>query len=309
MACANAAGTHKLPLVVIGKSKNPRCFKHVNMNNLPIRYFNQTRAWMSGVIFYSWFHGEFVPGVKRHLRQQHLPERALQLLDNAPSHPDVTELRSDDGAIKCLFMPPNTMPLLQPMDQGVLNATKRRYKGKMLRKVITENAVDEHEKTLTDCIKSVNLKDACYMIGEAWAEISEVSLKNAWHKLKINLKDSDAVAFTEVADEIDLPDIASQLGPEDRNAAIEWMETEEDDPGFQVISDAEIIHSVQQSTTHVEENQQEDGYNSDKENEPCVRVPTDSEAADMLSKCVLWLEAQPDCESTQLLLLRGIHKK
>lgn len=27
MACANATGTHKLPLMFVGKAANPRCFK------------------------------------------------------------------------------------------------------------------------------------------------------------------------------------------------------------------------------------------------------------------------------------------
>nr|XP_006811844.1 PREDICTED: tigger transposable element-derived protein 2-like [Saccoglossus kowalevskii] len=51
MGCANAAETHRLPPVVIGKSRNPRCFKHVNMENLTIHYLNQSIAWMSGELF------------------------------------------------------------------------------------------------------------------------------------------------------------------------------------------------------------------------------------------------------------------
>ena len=38
MACSNATGTHKLPLVMIGKSVNLRCFKHVNKRALPVQY-------------------------------------------------------------------------------------------------------------------------------------------------------------------------------------------------------------------------------------------------------------------------------
>ena len=32
LACVNASGSHKLPLLLIGKSQNPWCFKHVNMD-------------------------------------------------------------------------------------------------------------------------------------------------------------------------------------------------------------------------------------------------------------------------------------
>ncbi|XP_077982512.1 uncharacterized protein LOC144437444 [Glandiceps talaboti] len=42
---------------------------------------------------------------------------------------------------------------------------------------------------------------------------------------------------------------------------------------------------------------------------PCEPVPLHGEAAAMLSPCLLWLESQPDCEPTQLLLLRSLPRK
>ena len=39
-ACSNAAGKIKLPLLLIGKAKNPRCFKNVNCDNLSVVYTN-----------------------------------------------------------------------------------------------------------------------------------------------------------------------------------------------------------------------------------------------------------------------------
>ena len=41
MACSNATGNHKLPLVLIGKSANPRCFKKINKDALPVKYCAQ----------------------------------------------------------------------------------------------------------------------------------------------------------------------------------------------------------------------------------------------------------------------------
>ena len=35
-ACSNATGTIKLPLLFIGKAKNPRCFQHINRDDLPV---------------------------------------------------------------------------------------------------------------------------------------------------------------------------------------------------------------------------------------------------------------------------------
>lgn len=44
LVCANASGTHRLPLLIIGKSKKPRCFKNINMEALPVKYEAQKRA-------------------------------------------------------------------------------------------------------------------------------------------------------------------------------------------------------------------------------------------------------------------------
>ena len=41
MACRNESGSHKLPLVIVGKSKNPRALKNVSSNTLPVVYRSQ----------------------------------------------------------------------------------------------------------------------------------------------------------------------------------------------------------------------------------------------------------------------------
>ena len=38
--CANASGTIKLPLLLIGKAKNPRYFRNLNKEALPVVYRN-----------------------------------------------------------------------------------------------------------------------------------------------------------------------------------------------------------------------------------------------------------------------------
>ena len=40
-ACTNASGTIKLPLLLIGKAKNLRCFRKINKEALPVAYRNQ----------------------------------------------------------------------------------------------------------------------------------------------------------------------------------------------------------------------------------------------------------------------------
>jgi len=62
------------------------------------------------------------------MKDSNLLVKALLLLDN---HPDIANLVSNDGNSKAMFLPANTTTLIQPMDQEVLEAVKRRY-GKAL---------------------------------------------------------------------------------------------------------------------------------------------------------------------------------
>lgn len=56
----NCDGTHKLRPLVIGKAKNPRCFR--DFHN-PLHYDNSKAAWMTSRIFHNWFHKIFIEEV------------------------------------------------------------------------------------------------------------------------------------------------------------------------------------------------------------------------------------------------------
>jgi len=55
LATANATGDFRLPLLVIGKSRDPRAFKHIDRSTLPVVYASQAKAWMDQQLFRSWF--------------------------------------------------------------------------------------------------------------------------------------------------------------------------------------------------------------------------------------------------------------
>ncbi|GBN10664.1 Tigger transposable element-derived protein 2 [Araneus ventricosus] len=108
--CSNAAGTHKVPVMLNGKSVKPRAFKNINVKSLPVHYRTSKTAWMNQELFIEWFHSEFVPSVKKHLKSQKLPIKALLVLDTAPSRPSEEELK--DGNIHAVFLPPNVTALI-----------------------------------------------------------------------------------------------------------------------------------------------------------------------------------------------------
>ena len=120
LACSNASRTHRLPLVFINKSTKPRCFKHMDMNNLPVHYnYSQKKSLMNCSIFSEWF------CEKVFFNENGLENKAILLLDNAPSRPSLETLQSDNGKIKTLFLPSNTTATIQPMDQAVFDQLQK----------------------------------------------------------------------------------------------------------------------------------------------------------------------------------------
>ena len=75
-----------------------------------------------------------LPYVRQELKKLGLQPKAVLILDNCSAHPDPELLVSTDGKIKAKFLPANVTSLIQPMDQGVIQALKMGYKKKLLRK-------------------------------------------------------------------------------------------------------------------------------------------------------------------------------
>lgn len=86
-------------------------------------------------------------------------------MDNCPAHPGVEELVSGDT--KTIFCPQTSTPLLQPMDQGVLENLKRNYKNKLLNTLI--NAIDEGEDGVDS--NKISIKEDVYMSAKAWDKV------------------------------------------------------------------------------------------------------------------------------------------
>jgi hypothetical protein len=84
------------------------------------------------------------------LKNLNLPKKAILLLDNCRAHPPAEELRTSDGMIFVMYMPPNLTPLIQPMDQNALRLTKLYYRKSLLSHIVSEE--------VGDAIMKLNLK-------------------------------------------------------------------------------------------------------------------------------------------------------
>ncbi|XP_004484550.1 jerky protein homolog [Dasypus novemcinctus] len=167
LMCANAAGSHKIKPLVVGKCGGPRAFKGIQ--HLPVAYKAQGNAWVDKEIFSDWFHHIFVPSVKEHFRAVGLPEgsKAVLLLDDSRARPQESELVSEN--VSAVLLPASITSLLQPMDQGIRRAFMRNF--------INPPAA------LQDLHARHSAHDAVVNVACAWSAVGGEVLRRAWRKL------------------------------------------------------------------------------------------------------------------------------
>lgn len=175
MPCCNATGSHKLTLMMIGKSEKPRPFK--NWDNM-LYYKASKNSWQTTSLFKNWFFDQFVPSVRHHLKEKNLPEKAILLIDNCTAHGTETMLRTDDGNFKVMFLPPNTTAILQPLDQQIIKSMKLRYQKNLLLDLASKPGSDTIAK-----LKQINLKDVSIMIHQAWMDVPISVIRSGWKVL------------------------------------------------------------------------------------------------------------------------------
>ena len=172
LLATNWSGSCKLKPLVIGKSQNPRCFHHINMEKLPVIYRATKNAWMTGALFQEWFQKQFIPAVRKHLRSLGKPPRACLFVDNCKAHPEADVLQVGED-FKVFFLPKNTTSLIQPLDQGIISAFKRFY-----RTALVDGAVREGTN-VTSYLKKLTIKDAVYMVKDAWGRVHPCLLEES----------------------------------------------------------------------------------------------------------------------------------
>lgn len=96
MMGSNVSGTDKLTPLVIGKSKDPHCFK--NIQSLPVEYDFNKKAWMNGIIFEQWV-------IKLEKKFDEEDRNVILFLDNCPAHKKDVQMKLK--RIRLQFFPPH----------------------------------------------------------------------------------------------------------------------------------------------------------------------------------------------------------
>nr|XP_032828655.1 tigger transposable element-derived protein 7-like isoform X2 [Petromyzon marinus] len=270
--CANADGSHRVPVAVVGKSKRPRVLREC-VDSLSVTYYASASAWLTAAAFERWFHRDFVPAVVKFQQANGACSgdvRALLLLDNTSARLVEEPPSSRCGRVKVVILPRNTARRFQPVDQATTEATKRQCKRKGIESF---PAIEEHEggdtraeRTLAN-FEEFEIKGAVGNPANGCNELPCSNLAKAWKKrltedmtkedIRLSYPNLEADGFAGVLNH----GAEGVIAPED---AQEWLHVGGDDHGGQHHADEK---SADQNANPVpqEEEKEETGEVGDVE--------------------------------------------
>lgn len=183
--CTNGDGSRKLPMAIIGKAKNPRCFR---LGQPPVPYFSQKNSWSDTLTFKRWFYEVFLPFIRKATSRP-----CVLLMDNCGPHG--TDLKDSRNQVTIMTLPPNCTAIHQPMDLGIIAAWKVRYCWMLLRKIVldieTRQQRRESNRALIAGMKGIDeghdphLLDVSKMVEESWSNVSQSTIARCWVKANV----------------------------------------------------------------------------------------------------------------------------
>ena len=171
----NAAGERVDQPIVIWKSKLPRCFKKLKDPSRPVNvhYFSNPKSWMTS---------EVMEAVRARFNRKLILEdrKVILFLDNATCHPK--SMIGQFSQIKTVFLPKNTTSRLQPLDAGIIQIFKVKYRKRLVKYVLARILEDA---STAEIVKGLDVLVAIRWIQEAWKEVSNSTIKNCFEKCGI----------------------------------------------------------------------------------------------------------------------------
>ena len=137
----------------------------MQVKDMAVDWYASKNAWMTGEI-----HHQIM--LKLNQDMQRGGRKILYICDNASSY-QVQEYSN----IKFLMLPPNATSILQPLDQGIIMATKRRYKKQLAERYLV---CVENNKDANSLLKSLDIVQATHMVAKAWRDTSATIIQNCF---------------------------------------------------------------------------------------------------------------------------------
>lgn len=183
--CTNADGSHKMDMAIIGKPKNPRCFR---AGSPAVPYLSQQNAWSDAGTFRKWFLEVFLSSIRKRTTKA-----VVLLVDN--SGPHGSDLEDPRGQVTIIALPPNCTARHHPMYMGVISTWKRNYRIVLLRNLLLDIETRSERKLQNVGLKpgmkgmkegyDPHLLDVTTMVKESWDQVSAATIARCWIQSQI----------------------------------------------------------------------------------------------------------------------------
>lgn len=237
LVCANASGSLKIPLMVIGQFPSPRSAKGEILTSLPVYYKYRKYSLLDSYLFQEWFDDVFVPKVEDFLRLKGLPGRAILTIDNQYPHPDIEKLQHSE--IVTMFLPRDVNPIIQPVTQEAVDNLKKFY-----REEFVSNIIDclKDDCRLMDYLKVINIKNVIYWLSEAWHKISVTN--NSWSTVWLDDESNSGKLENNVVQLVRILRTFDSILLINNEDVMNWIRNDQIAQVF--LTDEEIIRSIQE---------------------------------------------------------------
>lgn len=273
---ANMDGSQKLPLLMIGKSANPRCFK--NVKSKPVEYVSSSKAWMTSDLFAKWL----MKLDKRFVKEN---RQVLLFIDNCTAHNTIPVMEN----VKVVFFPANMTSVVQPMDQGIIKNLKHFYRG-----LLVENILSGEGNALK--IK-LDILEASRMCKQAWDKVKPETIKNCFKKAGFVKTDEESAEET-VTDETLPIDGWEDVAPNQTILYEDFLNVDENVAVCGELTDADIVAEVLDTEEQNDDGSGDEivGSPADEEETP---VPNAADAMTYLREIRRFVESRNDVGDVQ----------
>jgi hypothetical protein len=195
----------KLPPLVIGKSKNPRCFRNKDLSSLGITYNSSTKSWMTNTIF-----NKYLLNLNDYMCSRR--RKIILFIDNAPVHIIDEDTNSRLSHVKVLFFPPNLTCLLQPLDAGIIRSVKAFSRKHQVLHLLESIDSGEHAANLA---KKLQVIDAMKFIGTSWDNVKAETIQKCFRVCGFETVCEGEILLLPETVENEVEDLMGRIGEED----------------------------------------------------------------------------------------------
>lgn len=164
-----SANGEKLPPLVIGRSKLPRCLRGIDLKSLGIEYESSSKAWMTGNIF-----NAYLANLNEFFKRQN--RKILLFIDNCPAH--VLDSSINLSHIRVKYLPPNLTSSLQPLDGGIIRSVKANARKLQIMSLLLDMDSGKH---VSELAKSLTILDAMNFISKSWKLVKLETIRKCFH--------------------------------------------------------------------------------------------------------------------------------